>query len=326
MTRHQLTAFIAVIALVAVSLLRALWNPVLSLIQASLFAIAALGIRRGDGSSALGAALLVGVPGFTLMAKVLLRGPSGGGTLEFGIQAGVLAIWSGVLVTLLIWAALNMRLWSVPGAAGWGALAIVLLAGAIVYTPFVIPTGSMKETLLIGDYILVREVGVPKPSRRDLVIVRFPADPKTLFAKRVIALGGDRVRLVNKKLLLNGVEQNEPYAIHKSSYVDAYRDNFPSEPNTHVYGDWAAELLRAMKGNELVIPPGKVFLLGDNRDESLDSRYWGYVDESEIVGQPALIYFSYDAPVRSLRAPAEIPWPPMFKPSTIRWERIFKVL
>ena len=199
--------------------------------------------------------------------------------------------------------------------AEWTVTIILLLFGTTTLVQaFVIPTGSMEESLLIGDHLLVDKLAYsPHGSldgyllpyqdvrRGDIIVFRYPMDLAQTFVKRVIGVPGDRVQLVDKKLILNGKPIEEPYVIHRTAYIDQYRDNFPGQPNTPV-PERALEMLRQnVEGNEIVVPPGNYFAMGDNRDQSLDSRYWGFVPRENIIGKPLVIYWSYDAPTERLQ-------------------------
>lgn len=199
--------------------------------------------------------------------------------------------------------------------AEWTVTIILLLFGTTTLVQaFVIPTGSMEDSLLIGDHLLVDKLAYsPHGSideyllpyqdvqRGDIIVFRYPMDLSQTFVKRVVGLPGDRLRLVDKKLILNGQTVDEPYVIHRTAYIDQYRDNFPGQPNTPV-PERALEMLRqnAVR-NEIVVPPNNYFAMGDNRDQSLDSRYWGFVPRENIIGKPLLIYWSYDAPTERLQ-------------------------
>jgi len=116
--------------------------------------------------------------------------------------------------------------------------------------------------------------------------------------KRVIAVPGDRLRLLNKRVWVNGTPVNESYAVYKSRLHDVFRDDFPASDfiNANVDARWWLQMRRLVQGGELLLPANQYFVLGDNRDESLDSRYWGFVPRENIIGRPLLIYWSVEAP------------------------------
>ena len=198
--------------------------------------------------------------------------------------------------------------------AEWTVTVILLLFGTTsLLQAFVIPTGSMEDTLLIGDHLLVDKLAyapggsVSKyllpyqdPHRGDIIVFRYPVDIKQTFVKRCIGVPGDHIRLIDKQLILNGKVMNEPYVYHKTGYIDSYRDDFPGPPSVNV-PDAAREMLaNHVVNGEVVVPPGYYFAMGDNRDWSLDSRYWGFVPRENIIGKPLIIYWSYDASTSAL--------------------------
>src|SRR5947209_5815532 len=175
----------------------------------------------------------------------------------------------------------------------------------------------MEDTLLIGDHLLVDKLayGPSGPvskhllpysdvKRGDIIVFRSPVDITQTFVKRCIGVPGDHIRLVNKQLILNGKAVNEPYVYHKTEYIDSYRDNFPGEPNAHVAEPAQDMLLNHTRNDEVVVPADSYFAMGDNRDSSLDSRYWGFVPRGNIIGKPLIIYWSYDAPTDQLQSPS----------------------
>lgn len=191
--------------------------------------------------------------------------------------------------------------------AEWAVTILLLLFGTTnLVQAFVIPTGSMEDTLLIGDHLLVDKLAYSPAGaiskrilpyrdvkRGDIIVFRYPVDIQQTFVKRCIGVPGDHIKLVDKRLILNGHAANEPYVYHKTEYIDSYRDNFPSEPNVHV-ADAAGDMLNNhVLDGEVVVPPGFYFAMGDNRDSSLDSRYWGFVPDSLLRGRPELVYFSF---------------------------------
>src|SRR5579884_1833397 len=203
------------------------------------------------------------------------------------------------------------------GIAEWVVTFLLLLfLTTFVVQAFVIPSGSMEDTLLTGDHVLVDKLAYSpsgpvsrfllpyqEPRRGDIIVFRYPMDISENFVKRVIGAPGDRIHIINKVVYRNGKKLDEPYAYHKTDYIEPYRDNFPSDPTTNL-GDRARNMLQyhVMNG-EVVVPAGSYFVMGDNRDASLDSRYWGFVPRDNIIGKPLLIYWSYPAPPEQLSNP-----------------------
>lgn len=198
--------------------------------------------------------------------------------------------------------------------AEWTVTILLLLFGTTTLVQaFVIPTGSMEDTLLIGDHLLVDKLAYAPPGalsryflpytplkRGDIIVFRYPVNVRETFVKRLIGLPGDRIRIGDKTVYLNGEPLKESYTYFKRDDFDYYRDNFPTDPNTRV-DERALDMLdRHIDNGEIVVPPGCYFALGDNRDASLDSRYWGFVPRENIIGKPLLVYWSYDAPTHRL--------------------------
>ena len=176
-----------------------------------------------------------------------------------------------------------------------------------VVQAFQIPSESMENTLLIGDYLLVdklrygdqdsfRHQIMPyrRVQRGDIIVFKYPVDPRQHFVKRVIAVPGDRLRLVNRRVYINGHALAEPYARHIGTFRIPYRDDFPQldAPDTGVQADWWLELMKLVEDGQLIVPAESYFVMGDNREDSLDSRYWGFVPRANIVGRPLVIYWS----------------------------------
>ena len=205
--------------------------------------------------------------------------------------------------------------------AEWVVTFLLLIYGtSLIAQPFVIPTSSMHNTLLTGDHLIVDKISyapggsiashfIPyePPKRGDIIVFRHPILLQEDYVKRVIGQPGDHIKLVHKQLWLNGHAVNEPYVIHIFNNYDPYRDDFPNggtldySPDPRMT-DRANEMLRNNVVNgELVVPPGFFFAMGDNRDNSLDSRYWGLVPRENITGKPTIIFWSYDAPTEDLR-------------------------
>jgi len=204
--------------------------------------------------------------------------------------------------------------------AEWAVTILLLLFGTTTLVQaFVIPTGSMEDTLLIGDHLLVDKLAYApsgaiskyilpyeEPKHGDIIVFRFPGDISATFVKRVIGVPGDHLKMIRRELYRNGVKLNEPYVFHKSDDIQDFRDNFPGEPSpSQASTPLAAELQRRMLeqnvvNGEIVVPKDSYFAMGDNRDNSLDSRYWGFVPRENIIGKPIIIYWSYRASTEDL--------------------------
>jgi signal peptidase I len=198
---------------------------------------------------------------------------------------------------------------------GESLLVTVLLAlfgTTFIVQAFKIPSQSMEPTLLIGDHLLVNkfifggqgawyEKILPyRPIRRgDIVVFKFPFDDHPHYVKRVVGLPGDRVRIINQHVYVNDDLLNEPYVVHDAAYEDPFGDNFPPAgryfAEIGVRPEWAEQILSHVHHGELVVPPDNYFVMGDNRDRSWDSRYWGFVDRSAVMGRPVMIYWSVEA-------------------------------
>lgn len=228
--------------------------------------------------------------------------------------------------------------------AEWTVTILLLLfATTSLVQAFVIPTGSMEDTLLIGDHLLVDKMTY-SPSgpvskyllpyqnvkRGDIIVFRYPEDIKQTFVKRAIGVAGDHIKVVNKQLILNGKPATEPYKFHKTDYFDSYRDNFPSEPNMRVYPGAEEMLNKHVKNGEVIVPDNCIFAMGDNRDSSLDSRYWGFVPRENIIGKPLIIYWSYESSTDRLAGsplnPEHLKDLALNFFSKTRWNRTFQLI
>jgi len=237
------------------------------------------------------------------------------------------------------------------------SLFVVLVAVFFIRTfiaeATVIPTGSMEKTILIGDHVFLNKLlygpQLPYTSlrvpplktvhRQEIVAFRYPRNPSVMFVKRVIGEGGDVVRVENKRVFVNGQALDEPYVQFQFTNLFPLRDNFPPplsqiETLPAAWGldpGWAREMSQFIEKDGLHVPPGYLFMMGDNRDNSLDSRFWGFVPEENVVGEPLFVYWSYDAPskdwtaediVARLKFDASIVWNFLRK---TRWSRTGKI-
>ena len=195
------------------------------------------------------------------------------------------------------------------------SIAAVLVTGLFIITftlqAFVIPSSSMENTLLIGDHVFVDRIMLaPKsnwvsplipyrtPKHDDIFVFVSPAEPGLYVVKRVIGVPGDRIKLQDGVVYRNGEKLDQPFVVRNGTY-NGYRDNFPTVPPTDYDGlnpAWRETLPSHIQNGELVVPPNSIFAMGDNRDVSLDSRYWGFVPYENVVGRPMFLYWSFQQP------------------------------
>jgi signal peptidase I len=187
-----------------------------------------------------------------------------------------------------------------------GTVVIAIFVITFIVQAFQIPSESMENTLLIGDYLLVnklcyggtglgdRLMPYQKITRGDIIVFHYPVDPQQHFVKRVIGVPGDRLRMVNKRVLINGKPLDEPYVHFVEPLNDQFRDNFPrvNIVASRLDPEWWLQMQKLVVDGQLIVPEGHYFVMGDNRDDSLDSRYWGFVPQENIIGRPLVIYWS----------------------------------
>jgi signal peptidase I len=279
---------------------------------------AGVGILRKRVWSAYGFAVYT-LAQLALLPVVLLRSADSAGAL--GTVAMTAAFSLGVGLLFLFAGRSLARAGTSSGRAWpWIAVSACVILPLLFVEAFVNPTGSMEDTLLVGDRVLVQRFPPPTPKRGDVMVFVYPIDRKQTFTKRIVGTPGDRIKIVHKTLYRNGAVLNEPYAGHKLDYEDSYRDNFPSEPSTPIFPAAQAMLLKNVVNGEVVVPAGKYFVLGDNRDMSLDSRYWGFVSSGDFIGKPLMIYDSVDQTMDEAMSNSALHRGPT------RWNRLFRLL
>ena len=190
-------------------------------------------------------------------------------------------------------------------------ISVVLFFGikTFLVEAFKIPSGSMERTLLVGDFLLVNKVvygaelplvskrlpGLRRPTRGDVIVFEWPKDRSKNFVKRLVGLPGDTLAMRDGILIRNGVALAEPYVSHSDPEADPVWEEFRWQSNFLVKTAGAAVAYHPSRNNwgPLVVPEAQYFVLGDNRDNSLDSRYWGFVPDSLLRGRPEVVYFSF---------------------------------
>jgi signal peptidase I len=194
---------------------------------------------------------------------------------------------------------------------------VALFLLTFVVQPFLIPSESMERTLLVGDFLLFnKQIYAPtsklsswllpyrEVARGDIVIFHHPEPP--LLVKRVVGVPGDRIRIDGGRVSINGTTLPEPYAAFEPAMPNDFRDNFPAKMYTDPAVDptWWRQMQNLTRDGELQVPQGEYFVLGDNRNHSNDSRFWGFVPRQAIVAKPLVIYFSLARPSTTEVEPA----------------------
>ncbi|HWE85111.1 MAG TPA: signal peptidase I [Terracidiphilus sp.] len=210
-----------------------------------------------------------------------------------------------------VFARLRLHLPTMPEATAslLRTIVVALFVLTFVFQPFLIPSESMERTLLVGDFLLVnKQIFAPAGKlerlilpyrdveRGDIVVFHHPDPP--LLVKRVVGIPGDHIRIEDSRVTVNGEPLNEPYVAIEPASANLDRDNFPARVYTdpNINPDWWRQMQNLTENGDLVVPPGRYFMLGDNRNHSSDSRFWGLVPRQAIMARPLVIYFSLRRP------------------------------
>ncbi len=208
------------------------------------------------------------------------------------------------------------------------AIVVFLIVRAFLVEAFKIPSGSMEKTLLVGDFLLVNKLvygaeipfthkrlpAVHQPRFGDVVVFQWPQDPTKNFVKRLVGLPGDTLAMRDGELIRNGRDLQERYVLHTDPGADPSGEEFRWQRDHLVRTAEASTGYHPSRNNwgPLVVPARHYFMLGDNRDNSLDSRYWGFVPDSLVRGEPLVVYYSYQPDSTSA-----MPWL-----TRVRWKRL----
>lgn len=292
------------------SLLPAVRGQIFALPFALIPLLAGIGIVRRRAWSAWGFSLYT-LAQLVPLTIVLSRASSLATHPPGSLGAVTLAV---LLVPLFFFAGRSLAQAGAPRGWAWPwiALSALTTVALLFFQIFVIPSAAMDNTLLAGDRIVVWRFPKHTPARDEMVVFRYPIEPRETFVQRVAGIPGDRIRISDRILYRNGIAVSEPWAVHKEPLADPYRDNFPNTPATTMYNAQAEMLQKNVVNGEVIVPRGKYFVLGDNRDNALDSRYWGFVDGSDVIGKPVLIYGSEEDEGDGR--------------ARVRWDRLFRVL
>ncbi len=220
---------------------------------------------------------------------------------------------------------------------------IVLFIMTFVMQNFEIPSSSMEDTLLIGDHVFVNREQFAPPTRwmgpllpyrdlhrDDIAVFLSPEQPGLFLVKRIIGVPGDRIHLRDDVVYRNGEKLDEPFVRHKRQH-NPYTDDFPAVPPSRMYGvhnqPWAQELPSHIEGEDIVVPPDSYFAMGDNRDVSYDSRFWGFLPRKNLIGRPMFVYWSFaspaDGPARGL---GSLAYTILHFFDATRWSRTFRIV
>jgi signal peptidase I len=210
------------------------------------------------------------------------------------------------------------------------AVVLALFVRTFAVQAFKIPTGSMETNLLIGDHLLVNKLvyspsGIPfeerllgkrRIARGHVVVFKFPEDPARDFIKRVVGLPGEKVEIRNKRIFIDGVPLDEPY-VHflRPPRVEEDLEDLGSGDGVD---DWGPR----------TVPPGQLLVLGDNRDNSRDSRFWGFLPEDQVKGRALMVYWSYEASREEYHRTGFVNWVKDFLSAfgRTRWQRFFHLI
>lgn len=315
-TLERLPRIASVVAFVitGIFILSCALGPIIMLPFALVPLCAGIGILRRRAWSAYGLAMYF-FSQILLVSVIVLRPWYATGRVPKIVVTELVAIGLG---TLFLLAGRSLAAAGTVRGRAWPWI----LTTALLTTPsffvhnFEIPSGAMENTLLPGDSILAQMFPLPLPKRGQMILFISPTERNVVLIKRVIAVSGDHLRIAGKLVILNGTALNEKYVTHKA-YADFYPEDFPNAVELPGCAEGHEMLSQQVVDGEIVVPAGSYFVLGDNRENSLDSRCWGFVRSGDVIGKPLMIY---DSIAEQSLAPGKI------RLGHRRWTRLFKIL
>lgn len=317
LSRLPRIASIVAFVIAGIIVLSGLLGPIVVLPVASVPLCAGIGILRNRVWSAYGFATYL-LAQLLVVPVILFRHESS----TIGVHKIIFTFICSVLLGILFLSA--GRSLAASGAARGKAYPWII-AAALTTLPFFfvqtfeIPGASMEGTLLPGDRILAVMFPPQAPERGKMVLFLSPEDRTRILVKRVVAVPGDRLRISRKVVILNGTPLDEKYVVHETGDQEFYPDDFPNDASLPGCAEGHEMNLQRVVNGEIVVPAGEYFVLGDNRENSLDSRCWGFVASGDVVGKPLMIYDSIDQTADEASRPSQ-EWL-----GHRRWARLFMV-
>jgi signal peptidase I len=312
-----LIASIVAFVIAEMIILVAIFGPIVVLPFAIIPLCAGIGILRKRVWSAYGFATCSFAQILLLPVILLRHGYATGGALRI-----IVSIICSILLGILFLAAGRslsasgaIRGWALP----WIVAAVLTIAPFFFVQTFEIPGTSMEGTLLPGDRILALMFPLRPPERGKMVLFLSPQNRGLILVKRVIAVPGDHLRILRKIVILNGNALDEKYVVHTADEQGFYLEDFPNEESLPGCAEGHEMLSQHVVNGEIVVPAHAYFVLGDNREDSLDSRCWGFVSSGDVIGKPLMIYDSVEQTAEQASNPSQI-WL-----GHRRWARLFMV-
>jgi signal peptidase I len=309
-------AYIVAFVIAGITSFAAIMGPIVVLPLVIIPLYAGIGIMRRRIWSAYGFAIYSFAQ--LILVPIVLHHP--GHSTIYVIKICIEALFSLLLGILFLFAGRSL---AASGAARgrafpWIVIALLTIVPFFFVQNFIIPGGSMEATLLPGDSILAQTYPLRHPERGKMVIFLSPENRSLSLVKRVVAVPGDHIRISRRVVILNGTALDEKYVVHKADAEDFYSDDFPNELSLQGCAEGHEMLSQSVVNGEIVVPAGNYFVLGDNRENSLDSRCWGFVGSGDLIGKPLMIYDSVDQKEEEGARPA-LHWV-----WQTRWSRLFK--